>query len=364
MKRLVKFVDTVTYKITTKTGANNMKRLYLLVAMLFPVLSCFGAPSLTIPAIADGKIVDYTLLKTATKEWRVCALLPHGRDRFWWGVSWGLAEEAKRLGVKLGVYEAGGYENLEVQRRQFAHCRELQADAIILAAVTSTDLNQEVEDAIANHVVVIDLINGISTKKVTARAVGDTSELAAMAARYILQHTKTTLPTIVWFPGPHNAQWVTNAERGVRRVLIPSVANIVDGGYDVPEPTRQMNLIRGIFHQYQPDYVLGNSVAAVSAAKIVASDKKMRTKVVAWYANEPVVDMIAAGLIEAAPSNNPVLQARVAFDLAIRALEHKKHSFDVKVIPEMVDHKNVETFQSEKLFAPRGTWMIQRELPK
>ena len=58
--------------------------------------------------LADGVSQQYQPLSQAAKPWRVCALLPHGKDRYWWGVAWGLDEEAARQGVRLGIYEAGG----------------------------------------------------------------------------------------------------------------------------------------------------------------------------------------------------------------------------------------------------------------
>ena len=60
---------------------------------------------------ADGELVQYSPLAQASQPWRICALLPHGKDRYWWGVAWGLDGEARRQGVQLGIYEAGGYEN-------------------------------------------------------------------------------------------------------------------------------------------------------------------------------------------------------------------------------------------------------------
>lgn len=337
-------------------------RIFLLLAVL-PAMVAFAAPWYPVPVLADGKPLQYTPLDGASKPWRVCALLPHGQDRFWWGVSWGLSEEAKRLNIKLGIYEAGGYEHLDVQRRQFAQCRKLRADAILVAGTTATGLRQEIEDAVKDHVVVIDLINGIDSASVTARAVGDTAELSAMAARYILTHAEHLPVTVLWFPGPRQADWVANAEKGLRSVLTPAVANVIDGGYDVPEPSRQMTLIRAMFHVHRPDFVLANSVAAVSAARIIATDKNSRVRVVSWYANQPVVELIEAGKVEAAPSNNPALQARIGLDLAIRALEGKKHPFDVKVRPEMLDRLTLKRFQTEKLFAPPGTWMVLQPLP-
>lgn len=337
-------------------------RRYLLAALLLPHWA-HSAPWYPVPVIADGKDQSYVPLERTSKPWRICALLPHGQDKFWWGVSWGLSEEAKRLGIKLGLYEAGGYEHLEVQRRQLEHCRHAGADAIVLASVNPDGLNTEVEQAAREHIVVVDLINGISSGKIAARAVSDTALLTHMAARHIVKTTHQHLPTVLWLPGPHAAQWVSNAERGMRAVLTPDVATVLEGGYDIPEPSRQMGLIRTMFRAQATDYVLANAVAAVAAARVIAMDKNSHTKVIAWYANEPVVTMIGQRKIEGAPSNNPVLQARIGLDLAVRALEQQRHPVNVQIKPEWLDLSTLRTFDTNKLYAPPGTWMILQDLP-
>lgn len=73
---------------------------------------------------ADGMTQQYQPLAKANKIWRICALLPHGKDHYWWGVAWGLSEEASRLGVMLGIYEAGGYDQPDKQRLQLQQCRK------------------------------------------------------------------------------------------------------------------------------------------------------------------------------------------------------------------------------------------------
>ncbi len=44
----------------------------------------------------------------ATKPLTLCALYPHLRDAYWLSVNQGMVDEAKRLGVKLQIHEAGG----------------------------------------------------------------------------------------------------------------------------------------------------------------------------------------------------------------------------------------------------------------
>ena len=89
----------------------------------------------------------------------------------------------------------------------------------------------------------------------------------------------------------------------------------------------------------------------------------LHTQVIAYWANEPVIEMIRSGQILAAPSNGAVLQARIGFDLALRAQEGKPFPSNVKLAPEMLDAKTIVQFQTDKLLAPANLWMIQRELP-
>lgn len=315
-----------------------------------------------LPTVADGKPFSYQPLPTASKPWRVCALLPHGKDRFWWGIAWGLAEEARRLNVKLGIYQAGGYDNLQEQRRQFAQCRERKADAILLATVSPSGLNDEIDAAIQAKVVVIDLVNGINNN-VTARAVSDTADLGVAAARYMLADAANQPIKVAWFPGPEDAEWVANAEAGVMRTLKTAKALVIQGGHALPEITQQMRLVRNLFKNITPDYILANAPAAEATVRFLRSRRELHTKVISYWANEPVIEMIRNGEILAAPSNGAVLQARIGFDLAMRALEGKPFPRSVKLAPEMLDATTIGQFQMDKLLAPADQWMIQQELP-
>ena len=79
----------------------------------------------TEPAFAqNGQKVsmDYTPLARASKKWEICVSFPHMKDAYWLGVDYGVIEEAKRQGVKLNLFEAGGYTNLSKQISQIEDC--------------------------------------------------------------------------------------------------------------------------------------------------------------------------------------------------------------------------------------------------
>ena len=66
--------------------------------------------------------VDYTPLDKAAQKWKICVSFPHMKDAYWLAVDYGVAEEAKRQGVKMQLVEAGGYTELKKQISQIEDC--------------------------------------------------------------------------------------------------------------------------------------------------------------------------------------------------------------------------------------------------
>lgn len=171
-------------------------------------------------------------------------MLPHGKDHYWWGVSWGLAEEAKRQGAHLGIYEAGGYENLPRQRRQLLDCVTNKADALIIGAISSEGLNDLVLQLKSSGIPVIDLINGIKSDAITARSTVSFADMAATSIRYLLEHSQHQAATLAWFPSPAQAAWVQDAEQGLHQQLTGSRMTLLHGGYGATDNFSQATLVR------------------------------------------------------------------------------------------------------------------------
>src|SRR6266478_4356048 len=90
---------------------------------------------------------SYTPLAHATKQWHVCASIPHLKDDYWLTVNFALIQEARRLGVRLDLFEAGGYQHLQTQKRQISNCVERGADGLIVGAISADGL----DDLIASY---------------------------------------------------------------------------------------------------------------------------------------------------------------------------------------------------------------------
>ncbi|UDF34647.1 UNVERIFIED_ORG: TMAO reductase system periplasmic protein TorT [Shinella sp. XGS7] len=328
------------------------------------------ALSLTRPATAqgyevqaDGRRQNYGFLERAAEPWRICALLPHGKDRYWWGVSWGLAQQARQLGVQLGIYQANSYADLPLQKKQWADCRALGAQAYILAAISADGLSDEIAQAMAEKKAVIDLINGVSAE-VSSRAVVSFADMAAQTIAYLLRDASGRSVKLAWFPGPADAAWVQDGERGLMDALSGRPVELRLGGRGAPDAKTQSTLVREHLDRAgMPDYIVGNAVAIEFAARLVAQRPGTRPKLLAYYATEDVVERIASGEVLAAPTDQPILQARIALDLAVRALQGQRVPKRVSPSILMLDRQSLKSVDLTRLLPPKGQWLVQQPLP-
>ena len=345
-----------------------MAKFFIVGLVLFnSMVAVWAKDWFPVAVVTDGQHTLYTPLPKANKRWRICALLPHGKDNYWWGVAWGLAQEAERLNVTLGIYEAGGYQNIEKQREQLQHCRRLKADAFIVAAISANGLEQELQQLAKDGVPVVDLVNGIDSNYVAARSLVSFADMAAAAALYVfnLHYNKTTALRIGWLPGPAEAKWVQDAEVGLNSVLQGKSAQLQHGGYGATESFVQANLIQNFFrfNNKDVDIVIANAVAAELAVKYLRKYRADNaTPVVAFYSNAEVLRLLKDGELLAAATDSPVIQSRIAVDLAVRILQQQPYAKVVSPQIEMLDRSNLLQFDLRRILPPEEQWIIRRSL--
>ena len=320
--------------------------------------------------IADGKKTAYTPLTQANKPWRICALLPHGKDQYWWGVAFGLSQESERQGVTLGIYDAGGYDNIEQQKQQLYDCQALKAQAYIIAANTADGLIADIEQLSAAGIPVIDLVNGIATDKLTSRSLVSFEDMSAAAIEYIASQQRDPVDKapaklkVAWFPGPKDASWVMAAEQGFRRAATKQEFDTIEGGFGTTELFIQADLVRKVLTKQSVDYVIANAVAATFAARYLDGRRNKTGKVIAFYSNAQTIELVQKKQLLATVSDSPVLQARIAIDLAIRALEGAPYPHRVSPVIKVISQDNIHQIDLEQILAPQNQWMIHQDLPQ
>jgi len=300
----------------------------------------------------------YTPLQSTSKPWHICVSIPHLKDAFWESINFAVIDEAKRLGVAVRLYEAGGYGNLDVQRQQIEECMGSGADALVVGAISSDGLSDlAVQYAEANKPVV-DIATQMNAEGLTARAVGDYWDIGHETGLYLKKtHPAGEEPLrVAWFPGPEGAGWSVAADTGFRAAAEEGGIEIVDTHWgDTGRATQAALVESALDANPNIDVVAGTAVTAEAAVEVLRKrGLKDQIDIMAYYYSPGVHRGISRGYILAAPSDKPAIQARIALDLVVRALEDKLQNNHVSPTVFVVDRSNIKQFDAATSLPPRG----------
>ncbi|GAB1364615.1 TMAO reductase system periplasmic protein TorT [Rhodobacter sp.] len=301
-----------------------------ILALLLTLAAPLGAETwqLEVPRIAmdDSSPTDplaYQPLERAARPWKLCILYPHLKDAYWLSVNYGMAQEAARLGVGFTLYEAGGYPNLARQIEQAEACAASGADAMIVGTVSYDGLTPTLRK-LGGNMPVVAAVNDIAPEGIDAKSSVPWREMGAAAGRVLAErHPRGSAPVdVAWFPGPEGAGWVRFVEEGFRAAIADSSARIVAVKHGDTGREEQILLIEEVLDEIDHiDYLVGSGPMAEAAVSILRSRGREEIGIISDYMTHAVHRGIRRGRIIAAPSDFPVMQGRLAVELAVRAIE-------------------------------------------
>lgn len=302
------------------------------------------------------KEVMYSPLDKADKKWNICVSFPHMKDAYWLAVDYGVSEEAKDLGVTMHLLEAGGYTNLAKQISQIEDCVSQGAQAVDIGAISFDGLNETVKRLHEKNIPVIDVINGMSSKDISAKSLVSFETMGYKAGEYIAKlHPKGSAEVeVAWFPGPPGAGWVEAGNKGFNDAIKDSALKNVATKYGDTGKEVQLKLVEDVL-QANPNikYIAGTSPTTEAAVQLLRernlSDK---IKVIAYYFTPGVYENIKAGRVLAAPTDSAVVQGRVSVDQAVRILEGKPYLKHVGPKIYVIDKSNINSFDYASSLAP------------
>ena len=302
---------------------------------------------------------QYRPLEESTRQWNICVSIPHLKDAYWLAVNYGLIAEARRLDIALSLYEAGGYEQLGVQRQQLQDCLDKDVDGLIVGAISTNGLDDLVQAAAAREIPVIDMVNGMSSPDISARVAVNFQDMGYQAGAYLrrLHPDGGNRVRVAWFPGPDGAAWVAAADSGFRRAVDGSSIEITSDSKGDTGLATQSRLIEAVLdeHADKLDYIVGTAVTAEAAVTILRRrGLAKKIQVLSFYYSPDIHRGIKRGNILAAPSDQTVLQARIAVDVMVRILEKRDYFKHVGPGVILIDSERLKNWDSSTTLAPRG----------
>jgi periplasmic protein TorT len=299
---------------------------------------------------------DYVPLEKASQKWNLCVSVPHLKDAYWVAVGYGVTEEAKRLGVEMTVLEAGGYTNLGRQLSQIEDCIAAGGDAVVVGAISQEGLNNLIREIADQGIPVVDFMNGVSSDRISAKSLVSFGEMGAGIGDYLasLHPAGSGAVKVAWFPGPAGAGWVEAGNVGFVGAIEGSDIELTETKYGDTGKEVQLKLVEDVLEEH-PDisYIVGTAPTAEGAIQALrARGAGDEIKVLAYYMTPSIIDAIRGGDVMAAPTDSPVIQARIAVDQAVRILEQEDFLKHVGPKLYVVDQENLVQFDAESTVAP------------
>lgn len=342
----------------------------LILFCIFPLLSHAGKQWYPFPVyvwdepfVRDSSrtLVDYIPLEKARKKWKICVSFPHVKDSFWLAVDYGVAKEAERLGVEMDLYEAGAYDNLNIQIQQIRECAAKKVDGVVIGAITTDGLNEVVSELKKQGIPVIDLVNGMTSPDITAKSSYSHKDMGYMIGQYISAQKQQNHPDrpadVAWLPGPKGSGWVDFSNDGFRLAARQTEdINILTTLYGDPGKVAQTQLVSQVLNDgLKVNFIAGTAVTAEVAVSMLRKRQLAdKIQLVTQYFNPGVYAGIRRGKIAAGVALSPVIQGRIAMDQVVRILEGKDYYKHVGVQLKVVHIENLKDFDRSTTLAPNG----------
>ena len=252
----------------------------------------------------------------------LCALYPHLRDAYWLSVNQGMVGEAKRLGVKLQIHEAGGYGALAEQRQQLQRCEQEGSQAILLGAVSYHGLSEAIK---ATPLPVFGLVNDLPDGLVRAKVGVSWYQMGWQIGHWLAQrHPAGSKPvSVALFPGPRTSGGNNFVEPGFADAIKGSaIQQVATARGDNSREIQRTLVQQTLAHHPDLDYLVGGAIAAEVAVNELAQRHLDRPKVLSTYFSHGVQRGLHRGKILAANSDQMRLQGRLAVAQAVCLLQH------------------------------------------
>jgi ABC-type sugar transport system substrate-binding protein len=172
------------------------------------------------------------------KQYTIGVLVPQLSNPHFIGMAWGYTDEAEKLGARVILHDAGGYQYIEKQVSQMEDLIASKVDAIDLVAINGSATVPMVDAATAAGIPVVNCNVMTDSPKVVTRIHSDDTEIGRMQADYMAKALNGK-GSVVMLRGPAGTSWAQTRGDAFRKRIAEIAPGIKILGEQFSQSTPQ-----------------------------------------------------------------------------------------------------------------------------
>jgi len=321
------------------------------------------APSKSkVPAAQSAKVSEpgdeYPRPPKPAKHYTIGVVVPMLSNPFFIGQAYGYIDEGEKLGARVILHEAGGYQFLEKQITQMEDLIASKVDAIDLVAINGAGTVPLVERAVAAGIPVINCNVMTDSDKVVSRIRSDDFMVGQMQANYMANalHGKGN---VVMLRGPAGASWANFRGDGFKKRIaeIAPGIKILGEQYSQNTPADGLRLMEDFLQTYpRIDGVYnGSDMLGIGSAQAVRAEGKAGQIVItATDLQADAEKLMREGVLTASVLQESVIIGRWCIRASINQLEKRPVPKQLWTPIVLVSKENLSQVDFRGVRAPEG----------
>jgi ABC-type sugar transport system substrate-binding protein len=301
---------------------------------------------------------EYPRPPKPAKHYTIGVVVPMLSNPFFIGQAYGYIDEGEKLGARVILHEAGGYQFLEKQITQMEDLIASNVDAIDLVAINGAGTVPLVERAVARGIPVINCNVMTDSDQVVTRIRSDDFMVGQMQADFMAKalHGKGS---VVMLRGPAGASWANFRGDGFKKRMaeIAPAVKILGEQYSQNTPADGLRLMEDFMQTYpQIDGVYnGSDMLGIGSAQAVRAAGKAGQVVITATDLQPDAEkFMREGVLSASVLQQSVIIGRWCVRASINQLEHRPVPKQLWTPIALVSKENLDKADFRGVRAPEG----------
>lgn len=292
----------------------------------------------------------------AKKPYRIAVLFPNAGDPYFQQKRYGYEDEAKKTGVEVTFYDAGGYANIDKQIAQIEDATQQKFDAIAIAVTSSTATVPALEAAVDAGILVVG--DGVFPESDKVLKRGEDSERAGYNAGRYLGNALKDGGKVGLLLGPPGIDLIRLREVGVKKGLAEfpnvTIAQALNNLSDLVSSTKAAEDILQAHPDVKGFYAFNSVVAQAIVSALKSAGKQPGEVIIATVDMDPDLEqMIRDGWVQETNVAGSVLLGRVVVDTIVQKLNGEDVPKEAYLVPFEVTKDNLDSFDRSILYPPQ-----------